>query len=108
MPCDRNTFKPLFYFLGMGLHTCINKKVMMTYLDPCQWRPVVSTIDLISPLRKYSFILLHLDLKSTPKDGNSIALPPSTAVKVDGNFHDISMGLETICIVGDYLWRTPP
>ena len=44
-----------------------------------------------------------LDLKSTPKHGNSIPLPPSTAVRGYGIFHDISMGLETICAVGDYL-----
>ena len=78
---------------------------MITYLNPCWWRPIVSSIDLISPLYKYSLSLSHLDLKSTPKHGNSIPLPPSTAVRVDGNFHGF----------GDYLcsWRlfvldTPP
>ena len=29
-----------------------------------------------------------MDLKSTPKHGNSIPLPPATTVRVDGNFHE--------------------
>ena len=60
-------------------------------------KPIGSSIDLISPLEKYSLILSHFDLKSTPNHGNSIPLPPTTTVRVDGNFHGF----------GDYLcsWR---
>ena len=73
---------------------------MMTYLNPSQWRPIVSSIDLISPPGKM-LKLSCLDLKSTPKHGNSIPLPHCTAVRGYEIFHDISMGF------GDYLcsWR---
>ena len=76
----------------------------MTYLKPCQCRQIVSSIDLISPLEKYSLILSHLDLKSTPNHGNSIPLPPTTTMRGDGNFHKfpwvwrLSVQLEIICV----------
>ena len=65
--------------------------------------PIVCSIDLVSLLGKYSFILSHLDLKSTPKHGNCIPLPPSTAVRIDGNFNEfpwfwrLSVQLGIIC-----------
>ena len=76
---------------------------MVTYLTPCQWRPIISSTDLFSPLQKYSLILSHLNLKSTPKHGNNIPLPPATVVRVVGNFHEfpwvwrLSVQLENIC-----------
>ena len=80
----------------------------MAYLSPSQGRPIVSSIDLISPQEKYSLILSRLDLTSTPNHGNSIPLLPTTAFRVDG----ISMNFHWC---GDYLysWRvfvldTPP
>ena len=66
-------------------------------------KSLVSSIDLISSLGKYSLILSHLDLKSTPNHGNSIPLPTATVVRVDGNFHEfpwvwrLSVQLEIIC-----------
>ena len=44
-----------------------------------------------------------MDLKSTPKHENSIPLPHATAVRVDGNFHELPWSwrllvlLENIC-----------
>ena len=49
-----------------------------------------------------------MDLKSTPQHENSIPLPPCTTVRGYGIFHDISMGLETIWVVGEYLCWTHP
>ena len=49
-----------------------------------------------------------MDLKSTAKHENSIPLPHCTAVRGYGIFHDVSMGLETIWAVGDYLCWTHP
>ena len=80
----------------------------MTYLNPCQWRPIVSSIDLTSPVWKYSLKLSCLDLKSNPKHRNSILLSHCTVVKGYGIFHDISMGLETIWVVGECLCMTHP
>ena len=49
-----------------------------------------------------------LDLKGTPKHRSSIPLPHCTVVRGYGNFHDISRGLETFWVVGEYLCWTPP
>ena len=62
----------------------------------------------MKPPVKYSLKLSCLDLKSTPKHGNSTPLPNYTAVRGYGFFHDISMGLETIWVVGEYLCWTHP
>ena len=49
-----------------------------------------------------------MDLKSTPKHRSSIPLPPCTTVRGYGIFHDISRGLETIWVVGEYLCMPHP
>ena len=71
-------------------------------------RPIVSSIDLISPPVEI-LKLSCLDLKSTTEQGNSIPLPHCTVVRGYGIFHDISMGLETIWVVGRiFVLDTPP
>ena len=49
-----------------------------------------------------------MDLKSTPKHRSSIPLPLCIAVRGYGIFHDISRGLETIWVVGEYLCMPHP
>ena len=57
---------------------------------------------------KYFIKLSCLDLKSTPKHRSSIPLPHCTVVRGYEIFHDVSRGLETFWVVGDYVMDTPP
>ena len=91
----------------MGLHTY--KRIGHNDLPKGQSvKSIVSSIDLIRPPVKYSLKMSCLDLKSTPKHGKSIPLAHCITVRRYGIFHDVSMGLETFWVVGEYLCWTHP
>ena len=69
----------------------------MTYITPQQLVSIIGHIDLVSPLLKIPTYLIHVDPKSTPIHGNSILLPSTFVVRVDGNFHPFPW-------FGSYLW----
>ena len=59
----------------------------MTYINALHLVPNIEQIDPFSPPWKYSLCMYYIDSNSIPNHGNSIPLPPSFAVSMDGNFH---------------------
>ena len=79
----------------------------MTYLTPCQWRPIIGHIDLFSPLWKYPFICYTWTQKVLHTMGIVFTCHPLLLwwwMEISIHTH----GLEAICGHGEYLYRTHP
>ena len=109
MACDENTFKPLIYSLGW---TYIPIK-RIGHHDLSKGQVVKANCKLYWPKQPpggNTHLNCHVfDLKSTSTHRSSIPLPHCTMVRGYGNFHDVSRGLETFWVVGEYLcWTHTP
>ena len=86
-------------------YTPISKLGHDDLLNSLSVMPIVSSIDLFSSLVEILIYFTTFGPESTPFHGNSIPLPPATAVRVDGNFHGFGGYL---CSWRIYVLDTPP
>ena len=76
-------------------------------LNSCQWMPILSSIDLYSPLVEILIYFTTFGPEKYSKPWELYSLATATAVRVDGNFHEFHGFGGYLCSWRIYVMDTP-